>query len=188
MKNFITEIFRSPPVLITERLMLRKMERRDAEDMFEYASLPETTEFLTWEPHPNLNYTRKYLTFVASQYKNCQFYDWAVCIRESEKMIGTCGFTKIDAKNMCGEIGYVISPKYRGNGYALEAAGKVTEFGFETLALQRIEARYMEGNEASLRVMKKLKMKPEGVLRNCLQVRGQFISVGICSILRNEYR
>ena len=63
MKNFITEIFRNPPVLFTERLMLRKMERFDSEDMFEYASLPETTEYLLWSPHPDLNYTRKYLAF-----------------------------------------------------------------------------------------------------------------------------
>ncbi len=188
MKNFITEAFRNPPVLFTERLMLRKLERADTEDMFEYASLPETTKFLTWEPHPDINYTRKYLSFIGGQYKSCQFYDWAVCLKDSGKMIGTCGFTKLDAKNMCGEIGYVISPAYRGNGYAAEAARKVLEFGFEDLALQRIEARYMIGNEASRRVMAKLKMKFEGVHRNCIQVRGRFISVGVCAILRDEYR
>ena len=116
MNNFITEIFRNPPVLFTERLMLRKMERFDSEDMFEYASLPETTEYLLWSPHPDLNYTRKYLAFIGGQYKNCQFYDWAVCLRDGGKMIGTCGFTKLDAKNMCGEIGYVINPAYRGKG------------------------------------------------------------------------
>ena len=188
MKNNITEIFRNPPVLISERLILRKIERRDAEDMFEYASLPETTEFLTWDPHSDLNFTRKYVTFVGTQYKNCNFYDWAVCLKDSGKMIGTCGFTKLDAKNMCGEIGYVISPKYRGNGYAAEAARKVLEFGFEDLALHRIEARYMVENLASKRVMDKLKMKLEGVHRDCLLLQSKYVSVGVCAILRDEYR
>ncbi len=188
MKNFITEVFKSPPVLYTNRLMLRKLERFDSDDMFEYASLPEVTEFLLWKPHPDLNYTKKYLSFVNSQYKNCQFYDWAVCLKDSGKMIGTCGFTKIDARNMCGEIGYVINPAYRGNGYAAEAAKKVLEFGFEDLALQRIEARYMVKNTASKCVMDKLKMQFEGIHRNAVQLNGEFVSVGICSILKDEYR
>ena len=188
MKNFITEIFRNPPVLFTERLMLRKMERFDSEDMFEYASLPETTEYLLWSPHPDLNYTRKYIALIGGQYKNCQFYAWAVCLRDGGKMIGTCGFTKLDAKNMCGEIGYVINPAYRGKGYAAEAAKKVMEFGFDDLALQRIEARYMIDNTASKRVMDKLKMQFEGVHRNAVQLRGEFVSVGVCSILRDEFK
>ncbi len=188
MKNFITEVFRNPPVLFTERLLLRKMERFDAEDMFEYASLPQTTEYLLWEPHPDINYTRKYLAFVSGQYKSCQFYDWAVTLRESGKMIGTCGFTRLDAKNMSGEIGYVINPAYRGFGYAAEAAKKVIEFGFEDLALQRIEARYMVDNIASRHVMNKLHMQFEGISRNAVQVRGNFVSVGTCSILRDEFR
>ncbi len=188
MKNFITEVFRNPPVLFTERLMLRKMERFDADDMFEYASLPKTTEYLLWEPHPDIAYTRKYLALVGGQYKSCQFYDWAICLKDSSKMIGTCGYTKLDVKNMCGEIGYVINPKYHGSGYAAEAAKKVIEFGFEELALQRIEARYMVDNTASRRVMDKLKMKFEGIHRNAVQIRGKFVSVGVCAILRDEFR
>ncbi|MBQ8474634.1 MAG: GNAT family N-acetyltransferase [Clostridia bacterium] len=187
MKNKVTAIFRNPPVLFTERLYLRKMERFDSEDMFEYASLPQTTEYLLWEPHPDINYTRKYLTLVQNKYKCCEFFDWAICLKDTKKMIGTCGFTRIDERNLTGEIGYVINPKYCGNGYATEAAKRVLRFGFEELQLRRIEARYMLPNDASLRIMKKSGMKEEGVLRNALLKNGKEVSVGICSVLKNEF-
>ena len=61
-------------------------------------------------------------------------------------------------------------------------------FGFDDLALQRIEARYMIDNTASKRVMDKLKMQFEGVHRNAVQLRGEFVSVGVCSILRDEFK
>ena len=186
MKNCLTEKFKEPPTLFTDRLMLRKIERFDAEDMYEYAKHSDVTKYLTWEPHPDLGYTKKYLSFIAGKYKTYDFHDWAVCLRDSGKMIGTCGFTSLDPKNMCGEIGYVINPAYSGMGYATEAAKRITEFGFNELGLERIEAKYITENTASRRVMEKLGMAFEGVHRNSLLLRGHYVSVGISSILKNE--
>lgn len=187
MRNRLTEIFRDPPTLFTDRLMLRKMERFDTDDMYEYAKLADVTRYLTWEPHPDTGYTKKYLAFIAGKYKTYDFHDWAVCLRDSGKMIGTCGFTSLDAKNMCAEIGYVINPVYNGMGYATEAAKRIIEFGFNELDLERIEAKYITENSASRRVMNKLGMQFEGIHRNCLQLRGQFVSVGICAVLKDEF-
>lgn len=184
MKNSLTSIFRNPPVLFTERLMLRKMERFDAEDMFEYASLPETTKYLLWEPHPSLEYTKKYLALVQNKYRVCEFFDWAVCLRDSGKMIGTCGFTRLDQRNMAGEIGYVINPSFKGNGYAAEAAERVLRFGFDELQLRRLEVRFMTENSASRRVAEKLGMEEEGILRKAILKNDREISVCICSILK----
>ena len=186
MRNSLTEIFRDPPTLFTDRLMLRKIERFDSEDMYEYASLPEVTRFLTWDPHTDIGYTKKYLAFIAGKYKTFDFYDWAVCLLESGKMIGTCGFSRLDDRNMSGEIGYVINPLYSGHGYATEAARRVIEFGFSELGLERIEARYIVENLASRHIMDKLGMQFEGIHRSSLRQRGKYVSVGYCSILRNE--
>lgn len=179
------QIFRNPPVLYTERLILRKLERYDSADMFEYSCIPEVTRYLTWEPHPDENYTYKYLSYVQSQYRAGKFFDWAVVYKD--KMIGTCGFTKICEDCLSGEVGYVINPKYSGMGIATEAVKRVIEFGFEELGLRRIEAHYMPENVASRRVMEKCGMTFEGILRQSMLVKGQLIDVGICSILRSEY-
>ena len=102
-------------------------------------------------------------------------------------MIGTCGFTAIDLPNRSAELGYVLHPAYHGRGLATEAAGEVLRFGFERLGLHRIEARYMEGNEASTHVMERLGMRHEGLRRDALFVKGAFRTVGTYAILREEY-
>ena len=183
-RDFIHEVFSKIPTLETERLILRPMRMFDAFDMYEYSKNPETSKFLTWSPHPNLEYTKNYLAFVIGKYKSGEFFDWAVVLKGSEeKMIGTCGFSKIDFSNDCGEIGYVINPDFHGNGYATEAAKRIIEFGFETLKLHRLEAKYIIGNDASLRVMKKCGLTYEGTARSAMLIKGSYADIGICSLI-----
>lgn len=183
----IYRIFSNLPELSTERLLLRKMKVGDSFDMFEYACREDVTEFLLWKPHPSLAYTREYLQFVATHYEIGDFFDWAIVWHEHEKMIGTCGFTRFDYTNNVGEIGYVINPIYRGMGVADEAVREVMRFGFERLKLNRIEAKFMEGNAASRRVMEKTGMTFEGFHRKAMKIKGKYETIGICSILRDEF-
>ena len=183
----VYRIFSNIPELHTDRLMLRRMMVGDSFDMFEYAKREDVTEFLLWKPHHDLEYTREYLQFVATHYEIGDFFDWAVVIKEEDKMIGTCGFTKFDYTHNLGEIGYVINPEYRGRGIALEAVREVMRFGFEVLKLNRIEARFMEHNAASLRVMEKAGMTFEGFHRKAMRIKGKYETVGYCSILRDEF-
>jgi ribosomal-protein-alanine N-acetyltransferase len=159
--------------------------------MFEYARRADVTKYLTWQPHPSREYTRDYLDLVGKCYRNGEFFDWAVVWREGffcEKMIGTCGFTRFDFANNSAELGYVINPEYHGRGIAPEALKRVIEFGFYELSLNRLEAKYIVGNDASRRVMEKVGMRFEGISRGSLLLRGEYRDVGVCSILASDYR
>ena len=186
-KETLWNIFRDPPVLESERLLLRRLHPLDAEDMYAYAANPQVSTYLTWYPHESLAFTREYLQYVASRYAVGEFYDWAVVEKRSGRMIGTCGFTRIRCEDDVAEIGYVLHPATWGRGYAAEAGELVLRFGFERLGLRRIEARFIEGNEQSLAVMKKLGMTLEGYLRNDMRIKGTQHTIGICSILREEF-
>ena len=186
-KDEILKIFKNPPILECDRVILRKMDRSFADDMFEYASNPAVTKYLTWDVHPNSRFSYNYLGYVNSRYRTGEFFDWAITMRDSGKMIGTCGFTRFNFSSYSAEIGFVLNPKYWGYSIAPEAARRVIRFGFDTLELHRIEARYMENNIQSRRVMEKSGMTFEGIYRDMMLVRGQFVSVGVCSILRSEF-
>lgn len=112
--------------------------------------------------HPDRRFTYNYLSYINSRYKSGEFYDWAIVAKHSGKMIGTCGFTRFNFQAYSAEIGYVLNPAYWGKGVAAEAARRVIRFGFDTLELHRIEARYMENNTQSRRVMEKLGMTYDG--------------------------
>ena len=183
----VYRIFSNLPELHTPRLTLRRMRVGDSFDMFEYACREDVTEYLLWKPHPDESYTREYLQFVATHYEIGDFFDWAIVWNEQDKMIGTCGFTKFDYNHNVGEIGYVINPLYRGMEIADEAVMAVMRFGFEVLKLNRIEAKFMAENTASRRVMEKTGMTFEGFLRKAMKIKGEYETIGICSILRDEF-
>ncbi len=186
-REWICRIFSQMPELYTPRLTLRAMRVSDADDMFRYASRRDVTEYLLWSPHPTRTYTADYLRYIRGRYRLGEFYDWAVVERASGHMIGTCGFTKLELPHNSGEIGYVLNPEYHGMGYGTEAAERVLRFGFEELGLHRIEAKFMEGNEASRHVMEKLGMTFEGYRRDGMLVKQRYRTIGICSVLREEY-
>lgn len=185
--NRLKKTFSKIPTLETERLVLRRMKPDDYADMYEYARRKDVTEYLLWEPHPDRKTTHRYLYYIQDRYKAGEFFDWAVILKEENKMIGTVGFSRIDEANSLAEVGYVINPVYHGNGYAPEALLEVMMFGFMELNLHRIEAKFMHGNDRSRRVMEKCGMRYEGCARDSMYVKGDFRSIHTYSILSDEF-
>ncbi|MBQ8381600.1 MAG: GNAT family N-acetyltransferase [Clostridia bacterium] len=175
------------PRLETKRLILRPMEAGDAADMFDYARRIDTTRYLLWHPHPSVEYTRSYLAMIGRLYRKGQFFDWAIVEKDSGRMIGTCGFTRLAKQHALGEVGYVLNPDYHGRGYATEAVRAVIAFGFENLELHRIEGRYMVENTPSRRVMERCGLSFEGVWRESMLVKGRYRDIGVCALLRDDY-
>lgn len=186
-KNKFSKLSSKLPTLEGERIILRKMLFDDAQDMYEYSSNPDVPKYLTWYPHPDIEYTMAYLRYVSQKYRTGDIFDWAVVDKKSGKMIGTCGFARIDYPNDSAEIGYVLNPNFQRKGIAAEAASLVIKFGFEMLELERIEARYMVENTPSRKVMEKCGMTFEGVRRSGAKVKDIYRDLGICAIVRGDY-
>ncbi len=186
-KDLIRRLFSRIPSLETERLCLRAMKVLDAPDMFAYAKREDVTEFLLWQPHRDIEETQAYLREVGRRYRTGDFYDWALICRDGGRMIGTCGFTSFNYPSDSAEVGYVLNPDEQGKGLATEALLTVMRFGFEELGLHRIEAHFMEGNDASRRLMERVGMQFEGYARESMLVKGQYRTIGTCAILRHEF-
>lgn len=186
-KDTVLRYFRDIPELVTPRLLLRRMKKTDYHDMYDYASREDVTAYLTWYPHPNAAYTLRYLSYIATRYRAGEFFDWAIIWRENRKMIGTCGFTAFHYDHNSAEIGYVVHPDYWGQGIAAEAVCAVMREGFYTLNLHRIEAKFMEENERSRRVMEKSGMRFEGFQRDAMFIKDRYVTVGTCAILAPEF-
>ena len=180
------DFFKNIKPLYTERLILRRINKSDLSDVFEYASDPRTSEYLLWSPHPNVAYTKAYLQRVDKLYKSGRFYDFAITLKDTGKMIGTVGFTSADAFNSSLEIGYVLNFKYHGRGIATEAVRRIIEFGFCELNFNRIEAKFMVENSKSRDLLRRLGFKAEGILREAVKKEGQFRSCEIYSLLKSD--
>ena len=101
-------------------------------------------------------------------------------------MIGFVGLIRQDHGQ--GEVGWALAAEHRGQGYATEAAGALIAYGFYSLGLRRIHADTGIDNLASMRMMERLGMRREGLLRCAVYEEGKWVDRVAYGILADEWR
>ena len=151
------------PVLRTERLILRRFRLNDVDDVLAYANDEEWQRYLLPLPYP---YERVH----AEQFVSESFLkDWkskpTFAIVFDDTVIGGINLS-VDKRHQTAEMGYSIARKHWGNGYATEAASAVVNWAFEAFCLAKTYAVANVDNRRSWRVMERIGMTREGVLRS----------------------
>ena len=172
-----------PTELKTARLTLRRWSPADANDVFAYAGDSEFGRFI---PVP-VPYTRA----AAREYVNRQAQsDWsraaAFAIVQNGHAVGGVDLI-VSASDQNGKLGFAIAREHWGKGLVAEAAHAVIEFGFKHYRLHRVYAFADIRNRQSWRVLEKLGMEREGLLRGHLMVRGEPGNAYCYGILRTEW-
>ena len=173
-----------PEFIETERLKLRLFSIEDVEDVFSYASDPQWARFLP-VPQP---YTKADAeNFVAGQVSRDRKTGAIWAIEHAGSVIGGVDI-RFDFENRVGEMGYSLARHFWGRGLTTEAVGAVIDAAFSAYPeLNRIQASADQRNVGSLRVMEKLGMVREGVLRQDKYLRGEFSNSMCCGLLRSEW-
>jgi ribosomal-protein-alanine N-acetyltransferase len=179
--------FRNTPQLETERLRLRKLVLGDAEDIFAYASDDEVTKFMIWDTHKTLEDSQGFITFTLDRYEKDDAGEWGIILKETGTLIGTIGFPRHDNKNSQAEIGYVLRRSYWGKEIMPEAVGRILQFAFSEMKLNRIECCHFFPNEKSGKVMQKIGMSFEGIAREKIFAKGRFWDAKQYAILRSDW-
>ena len=175
------------PVLETEDLLLRKPAMKDAKDIYRYASDPEVARYVLWEPHRSLSETRSFIRFLRSRIRAGYHSSWVVTLRETGTVIGTIGFIWYSDENRSAELGYSFSREYWNRGYATQALRAVIGAVFRSLPVNRLEAQHDIRNPASGRVMEKSGLRQEGILRDRIVNKGEYVSTALYAILRSDW-
>ena len=173
-----------PGLLETTRLRLRPFRLRDVDDVLVYATDPEWARYL---PVPQPYTQADAETFIAGQVLLDREVHPAWAIVHAGAVIGGINL-RFHFDHHVGEMGYSIARRYWGQGLATEAARAVMEAAFAAYAsLNRLRAMADARNIGSLRVMEKLGMVREGVLRQNRLVRGECIDEVWYGVLRTEW-
>ena len=152
-------------VLQTERLNLRRMSLDDAEFILELLNDPSFLRFVGDKGVRTTEDARQYiLTGPLDSYERYSFGLWLVELRDSETRIGICGLLKRDTLDDV-DIGFAFLPQYRSKGYAFESAAAVMDYGRKVLGLRRIVAITNEDNAGSIRVLEKIGMSFDRMIR-----------------------
>jgi len=175
------------PDLETERLRLRKLTMRDAQDIYDYSKDPLVAKYVLWDAHRGISESRAYLRFMLRKYRMGEPASWGIELKSSGKIIGTIGYMWIQSDNAAAEVGYSLSRAHWGQGIMTEALGAVIDYAFTSLHLNRVEAIHEPDNPASGAVMRKCGMQYEGHLRQKLMNKGRYVDVDMYAILREDY-
>lgn len=181
------EIINNLPQLEADRLVLRKISINDAEDVFEIGSCQDVAQYVTWEAHKSIDDAKAFIKSADKFPEKKQLYPWVIVLKSENKVIGGCSFMNWQPEQSRAETGYMLSKKYWNKGYMTEALREVIKFGFEKMELNRIEALCNPENTASIKVLEKVGMKLEGLLRQYLFFKGKFWDFNIYSILKSQF-
>ena len=175
-------------VLKTEHLILRPMQVRDAEDMYRnWASDPEVTKYLTWQPHASLDVTRAILADWEAQYKDPKYYHWGMEL--DGQLVGTVGVVDVNERARAMELGYCMSRAYWGKGLMTEAVCAVRDYLIGEGNVNRLVIRHAVQNPASGRVATKCGFRQEGVLREAYAVStGEPVDLAVHGLLKREWK
>jgi len=155
------------PHLLGPRLRLRPFEHTDVDAVFAYASDPEITRYVEWQPHRTFGDSARYIERCLEDHADLQTF--AVEHLERQRVIGAVDLRMVSRLWRIGEIGYTIARPYWGQGYNVEAGLLVINYGFLELGLRRIQAICDVGNRRSYRTMEKL-----GMIREMIIYRARF--------------
>ena len=158
----------------TPRLILRRFVIVDAEEIYSnWCCDYEVTKFLTWCPHQNVEVTKSILNEWIPMYENGDYFNWVMELKETGRIIGNISVVRIREDIESADIGYCMSRAYWGNGLMPEALKAVMDYLFDVVGINRIAASHDVNNPKSGRVMDKVGMKQEGILRQAgLNIQG----------------
>jgi [ribosomal protein S5]-alanine N-acetyltransferase len=176
------------PILTTKRLTLRDIKLDDANDIYYYASNYDVSKFMVWNRHKSIEDTFNFINLTIENYTNESYFDWAIVLKENNKVIGTCGFPNYRNKIHYTDIGYVISKDYWNRGITTEAVNKIIEFAFKELNVIRIQAMCQIENLSSENLMKKIGMSCEGILKKYLLKNDKYYDMKLYAILKEEFK
>ncbi len=174
--------------LETERLILRYIEPGDAEDMFEYATQDEVCKYLLWSPHINIEATKGYIESLQKRYAKGLYGDWALVLKSENKMIGTCGYASVNSSELSCEIGYVLSPKYRKNGYMTECVNALLSLTFDSMGLERAELRIIKENTASRALAERTGFELASVNEGEMEIKGKYCDIAHYVLTKEKYK
>lgn len=146
-------------ILETERLILRRWEESDAEDLYIYASNPDVGPIAGWPPHQSVEES---LDVIKNVLNGKEAY--AICLKEDGKAIGAIelklnGHTDMTERDDECELGYWLGKLFWGQGLMTEAAREILRHAFEDICMSKVWCGYYEGNAKSKHVQEKVGFK-----------------------------
>lgn len=172
----------------TGRLILRKFEYTDDENMLKYwISDPEIQSLYSEPAYSTKQEVKELLDKYISSYEKDDYYRWGIILKETDECIGQIAYFLADNNNHFAEIEYCIGSLFQRKGLATEATKAIIQYGFDKMNLHKVQISHKSINIPSRKVIEKCGLVYEGTLRDFFYQDGEYIDRLYYSILKDEF-
>jgi [ribosomal protein S5]-alanine N-acetyltransferase len=170
-------------------IYLRRLEMADAEALLEM--LVRDRAFLDqWEP---IQSDRFYMLETHQRRLEAlqgdeNFADFGIFLAAGDELVGRIqlsGISRGPFEN--AYLGYFVSERHNGRGYATEAVRQAVGAAFGELGLHRVQAAVIPRNLASIRVLEKAGFREEGLALRYLQIAGVWEDHKLYAVTAEEW-
>ena len=163
LRQKYNDLMKFPERIETERLMLRIPRMDDAPAIFAgWTQDKEVIRYLTWRPHQRIQETEAFIQRCLSAWEHETRFPYVITLNESGEVIGMID-PHIEGSRV--GIGYGAARAHWGKGYVTEATRAIIDWAFQQPSIYRVYATTDVENVASQRVLEKVGMQCEGILR-----------------------
>ncbi len=175
------------PILQTTRLVLRQLRLQDADAVLHIRGDFEVTRYNIGSAYQSREQAQNLIEGITDGYNQHLEVRWGITLREDDSVIGMVGYNYWVRHDHRASVGYDLAREFWGLGIMTEALRAVIAFGFDQMALNRIEADADMRNPASARVLEKVGFSREGVQREQFYEDGRFHDLGLFALLRRDF-
>ncbi|XMB85242.1 GNAT family protein [Mycoplasmatota bacterium WC44] len=143
------------PSLETDNLILRQLEIKDAQAIFDYQSNKKNFKYVDMKIYTNIKEAQNYILKMNNGVEMNKWIIWAIADLRTNVILGTISIWNISHEQQKGELGYGLFPGNTGKGIMSEALKKVVEYGFYNIGLNTLEAYTNILNNRSITVLER---------------------------------
>ncbi|WP_309641721.1 GNAT family protein [Flavobacterium sp.] len=184
----LTINFNPFPDIETPRLLLRRLDKNDAEQIIVIRGDAENMRFIPRPLVTNIEQALEHYAMIDAKIVSNEGINWAITLKGNPKLLGIIGHYRIQPEHYRSEIGYMLAPEFHGKGIVTEAIHAALIYGFEVMNLHSVEAIIDPDNIASERVLQKNGFVKEAHILENEYFDGKFIDTVIYSLLKRNFK
>jgi RimJ/RimL family protein N-acetyltransferase len=178
------------PFLIGHKTSLRAVLEEDIPVMCSWMNDQEVNAFLSHMDAPlPLAHEKDWYQRYLSQLKERSSVGFAICEKETGKLLGSTSLMSINRNDRRAKTGTVIGEKdFWGRGFGTEAKMLLLNYAFNTLNLRKIDSEVFLFNERSLRTQLRCGYKEQGRFPRHIFKNGQYVDMVSLTVFKEDWQ
>jgi [ribosomal protein S5]-alanine N-acetyltransferase len=175
------------PVLTSARVTLRELRLEDAATLFSMLTTEEVARFIS-PPPTTVEGFELFIAWTIREREAGNYVCFGVVPEGMSTAVGLFQFRALEDGFRLGEWGFALGSGYWGTGIFVPSAKLVLDFAFDTIGIERLEARASVANGRGNGALRKIGAVQEGVLRRSFLRNGDYHDQVLWSLLAEEWR